>query len=75
MGPDNEPIYVPRESITVKFNTDKMIDNNSGSVSYVLRTDESFAELRKNLKNFNKSLMTSINTNRVLELIYKNNLF
>ena len=46
-----------------------------GNKCYVLRTDESFAELRKNLKNFNKSLMTSINTNRVLELIYKNNLF
>jgi hypothetical protein len=40
MGPNNEPRYVPKESITVKFNTDKMIDNNSGSVSYVLRTDE-----------------------------------
>jgi len=40
IGPNNEPRYVPKESITVKFNTDKMIDNNSGSVSYVLRTDE-----------------------------------
>ena len=40
MGPNNEPRYVPKESITVKFNTDKMIDNNSGSISYVLRTDE-----------------------------------
>jgi|TARA_Y100001963_G_scaffold123898_1_gene174256 hypothetical protein len=39
-GPNNEPTYVPKESITVKFNTDKMIDNNSGSISYVLRTDE-----------------------------------
>ena len=40
MGPNNEPRYVPKESITVNFNTDKMIDNNSGSISYVLRTDE-----------------------------------
>ena len=38
-GPDG-PRYIPKESITVKFNTDKMIDNNSGSVSYVLRQDD-----------------------------------
>ena len=40
MGLNNEVKYIPKESITVKFNTDKMIDNNSGSVSYVLRQDD-----------------------------------
>jgi len=38
-GPDGLR-YIPKESITVNFNTDKMIDNNSGSVSYVLRQDD-----------------------------------
>ena len=38
-GPDGLR-YIPKESITVNFNTDKMIDNDSGSVSYVLRQDD-----------------------------------
>ena len=40
MGLNNQVRYIPKESITVKFNTDKMIDNDSGSVSYVLRQDD-----------------------------------
>ena len=40
MGLNNQVKYIPKESITVKFNTDKMIDNDSGSVSYVLRQDD-----------------------------------
>ena len=40
MGLNNQLKYIPKESITVKFTTYKMIDNDSGSVSYVLRQDD-----------------------------------
>ena len=40
MGPDNEPRYLPKDSITVNFQTDKVLDDKLGTVSYVKRTDE-----------------------------------
>ena len=45
-----------------------------GEKCYVLRTKENFNELRKELKNSSKSLMSSITVDEVIELITKKNI-
>ena len=40
MGSDNKPRHIPKDSITVNFQTDKVLDDKLGTVSYVKRTDE-----------------------------------
>ena len=45
-----------------------------GEKCYVLRTKESFIELRKELKDSSKSLMSSITVDQVIELIMKKNI-
>ena len=40
MGADNQVRYLPKDSITVNFQTDKVLDDKLGTVSYVKRTDE-----------------------------------